>query len=68
MAPYRFVVATAVIDASAKPVSGFGYDLEGKQRMFFNFRLTGASHIAQRGNPASARQPRMPGPSHAAGS
>jgi hypothetical protein len=26
-----------------------GYDLEGKKRMFFNFRDTGASHIAQRG-------------------
>jgi len=26
-----------------------GYDLEGKKRMFFNFRYTGASHIAQRG-------------------
>ena len=26
-----------------------GYELEGKKRMFFNFRHTGASHIAQRG-------------------
>lgn len=26
-----------------------GDDLEGKKRMFFNFRHTGASHIAQRG-------------------
>lgn len=26
-----------------------GYDLEGKKRMFFNFRHAGASHIAQRG-------------------
>ncbi|HEX6097695.1 MAG TPA: hypothetical protein VF432_15315 [Thermoanaerobaculia bacterium] len=26
-----------------------GYDLEGKKGEFFNFRHTGASHIAQRG-------------------
>ncbi len=26
-----------------------GYELEGKRRTFFNFRHTGASHIAQRG-------------------
>jgi hypothetical protein len=26
-----------------------GYDLEGKKGQFFNFRHTGASHIAQRG-------------------
>jgi integrase len=26
-----------------------GYDLEEKKRTFFNFRHTGASHIAQRG-------------------
>src|SRR5215210_1493964 len=31
-----------------------GYDLEGKKGEFFNFRHTGASHIAQRGKNARA--------------
>lgn len=34
------------------------YDLEDKKRTFFNFRRTGASHIAQCGRDRDGGEPR----------